>query len=264
MLREPKVLQRIGDEETEIRREAESILKELGFSSYAAQAFVAVSSDTPVAAGELCRKTKVPDSKIYYALKEIEDVGLITRISGTPQLYSAQGPKEVSEILRRLARLKFEKQESIISRLEKILKPISKTSGNREGLEIAYIARGLENAVRRLSKMLDSASSEVLGYVWDEEIYSAVSEDLSKAVEREVKVRLALNPKFAQKKNGYLPVIHKTKVLSCQCNLFVVDKTKMISITRTKANSHYAIITEDPGMISLGISYYDNPACCFN
>src|SRR5437899_7603555 len=108
-----------GEEETEIRNEAELTLKELGFSSYAAQTLVAIFTESPVSAGTLCQKTGIPDSKIYYALKEIEDAGLIIKMGGTPQQYAALDPKEMGETMKRLIHSQYEKKETMITRLEK-------------------------------------------------------------------------------------------------------------------------------------------------
>jgi sugar-specific transcriptional regulator TrmB len=247
------------EEALEIRKEAEFILKELGFSTYGAQAFISVCGRSPISAGSLCEKTGIPDSKVYYALKEVEDAGLITRIGGTPQLYAAQDPKEISETLGKLLRSRYEKQEKMVCRLERLLGPISESAEKKDSLEIAYIARGFDSVARRLRKMLRSATREIVGYIWDEQIYSVISKDLNDARDRDVKLKLAVNPKFNDRS---LPMVSRRKVLSCECNIFVTDNNKMITITRTRDGSYYAIITDDPGIVSLGISYYDNPACC--
>lgn len=256
-----------SSELAEIRSEAESILKEIGLTTYAAQALLAISESSPVAASSICHETGIADSKIYYALREIEEKGLVTKTAGTPQLYATQGLGEVSGTLHKMIESEYEKKRARIARLEKILGTLSKSSRRPDNLEIAYITRGFENVSRRASNLIGSAQKEIVGYVWDEQIYSAVARDLKSALSRLARVKLALSPSLIGRNAGNnLPVIPSFstgKILTCECNLFVIDNKKMITITKTRADTYYAIITDDPGMISLGASYYDNPTCCY-
>jgi sugar-specific transcriptional regulator TrmB len=253
----------------EIRDEAESILRELGLSSLAARSFLAILESSPLSATTLCQKTRIADSKIYYALKELEEKELVIRAGGTPQLYSAVKPSEVCETLGKVIEADYRRKNMKLGRLDEILKPLARTNRQTDNLEIAYIAKGLDNVIRRANKLLEEAEKEVVGYVWDTEIYSSLSESLRGLLEREVKTKFALNPNFLNLqrkavKSSSLPIVYPAngKVLLCECNLIVVDGKKMISVTRTRADTYYAIITEDPGMIALGLSYYDNPTCC--
>src|SRR5207247_9391980 len=52
-------------------------LRELGLSRHAAQTFCALVETTDPSAGELVRKTGIPDSKTYYALDEPAEKGLV-------------------------------------------------------------------------------------------------------------------------------------------------------------------------------------------
>jgi sugar-specific transcriptional regulator TrmB len=255
-----------ASERDEIKEEAESILRELGLSSHAAKSFIAISENSPLAATTLCEKTGIADSKIYYALKELEEKGLVVKSAGTPQLYSALKSGEACDTFGKMIESEHAKRKTKLARLEKILKPLSASSRRSEDLEIAYIARGFDNVAKRAISLLKGAERDVTGYIWDDDLYSSLSESLTDLSERDVKTRLALNPQFAKRKaeGRLLPVFYPNnrKNLLCECNLLVVDRKKMINITRTRASTYYAIITEDPGMISLGVSYYDNPACC--
>lgn len=252
----------------EIRSEAESILKELGLSSHAARSLLVITENSPLAATSVCQKTGIADSKIYYALKELEEKGLVVRTAGTPQLYSALKSDETYEVLRNELESERSRKETRLARLEKILRPLSKASRKSDNLELAYIARGFDSVVRRAGKLLESAEKEVVGYIWDREFYRSLATSLKDLESREVKTRLALNPSFlkdASKSKGMsLPLFtpSRGKVLTCECNLLVADARKMISVTKTRGDSYYAIITEDPGMVALGTSYYDNPSCC--
>ena len=70
-------------------------LRELGLSGHAAQAFCALVETTHASAGELVRKTGIPDSKIYYALDELAEKGFVEVQAGKPKTYRVVPPKEV-------------------------------------------------------------------------------------------------------------------------------------------------------------------------
>lgn len=94
-----------------------------------------------------------------------------------------------------------------------------------------------------------------MDYVWDEDIFQALTQSLMEASSRDVDVRLALNPALnTHKEVGRGWAIERS--LRCECNLVVVDDVKMLTITHTKADTYYTIITTDPGMVSLATSYY--------
>src|SRR5256886_16579300 len=77
-------------------------LRELGLSRHAAQAFCALVETTHATAGELVRKTGIPDSKIYYALDELEEKGFVEVQAGRRKTYRGVPPKEVEMRLSRL------------------------------------------------------------------------------------------------------------------------------------------------------------------
>src|SRR2546427_7157695 len=59
----------LGPSEERIR----GTLRDVGFSSSAAEAFCALIRVREATAGDLVRKTGIPDSKIYYALDELAE-----------------------------------------------------------------------------------------------------------------------------------------------------------------------------------------------
>src|SRR5437870_3625092 len=63
----------LGPSEERIR----GTLRDVGFSSSAAEAFCALIRVREATAGDLVRKTGIPDSKIYYALDELAEKGLV-------------------------------------------------------------------------------------------------------------------------------------------------------------------------------------------
>src|SRR5438128_2680075 len=79
-----------------------STLRDLGFSGYAADAFCALVRVSDATAGDLVVKTGIPDSKIYYALDELAEKGLVEVQEGKPKTYRVVPAKEVEIRLNRL------------------------------------------------------------------------------------------------------------------------------------------------------------------
>src|SRR2546425_6044072 len=74
--------------------EVAATLRDLGMGGYAADAFCALVRVPQAMAGDLVLKTGIPDSKIYYALDELADKGLIEVQAGEPKTYRAGPPRE--------------------------------------------------------------------------------------------------------------------------------------------------------------------------
>src|SRR2546427_3248277 len=74
--------------------EIAATLRELGLSGYAADAFCALVRLPQATAGDLVAKTGILDSKIYYALDELAEKGLVAVQAGEPQTDPAGAPEE--------------------------------------------------------------------------------------------------------------------------------------------------------------------------
>src|SRR5881296_4058583 len=77
-------------------------LRDLGFSGYAAETFCALVRVPQATAGDLVLKTGIPDSKIYYALDELAEKGLVEVQAGKPKTYRAVPPREAETRLGRM------------------------------------------------------------------------------------------------------------------------------------------------------------------
>src|SRR5439155_21539776 len=69
-------------------------LREFGLSRHAAQAFCALGETTDASAGELVRKTEIPDSKIYHVLDELAEKGCVDVPAGKPKTYMWVAPTD--------------------------------------------------------------------------------------------------------------------------------------------------------------------------
>src|SRR5438309_12067844 len=80
----------LGPSEERIR----GTLRDVGFSSSAAEAFGALIRVREATAGDLVRKTGIPNSKIYYALDALAETGLMEVPAGKQKTYRVVPPKE--------------------------------------------------------------------------------------------------------------------------------------------------------------------------
>src|SRR3990170_3821507 len=91
-------------------------LRELGLSGYAADAFCALARMPDATAGALVLKTGIPDSKIYYALDELADKGLVEVQAGKPKTHRAVPPGEVEARLGRMLDARHERERDAVRR----------------------------------------------------------------------------------------------------------------------------------------------------
>src|SRR2546423_8622678 len=98
-------------------------LRELGLSRHAAQAFCALVETTHATAGELVRKTGIPDSKIYYALDELAVKGFVEVQAGKPKTYRVVPPKEVEMRLSGMVQTEYERRRAATVRGASLLEP---------------------------------------------------------------------------------------------------------------------------------------------
>ena len=82
-------------------KSALNALRELGLTTYEAQAHPTLVQNQDISATALCNETGIPDSKIYFALEELHKKGLIVVGDGTPRLHRAFHPKEAFGKLKR-------------------------------------------------------------------------------------------------------------------------------------------------------------------
>src|SRR5437870_9600335 len=104
--------------------EIAATLRQLGMGGYAADAFCALVRMTQANAGDLVVKTGIPDSKIYYALDELAEKGLIEVQAGKPKTYRVVPPKEVEIRVRRIVDADYERRRAATTRLGGLLEPL--------------------------------------------------------------------------------------------------------------------------------------------
>src|SRR5207244_3030534 len=118
-------------------------LRDLGFSGYAAETFCALVRVSHATAGDLVLKTGIPDSKIYYALDELAEKGLIEVQDGRPKTYRVVPSKEVEIRLSRLVEAEYEKQRAATTRLGSLLEPLRAATKSPD-TDVAYLEKAAE------------------------------------------------------------------------------------------------------------------------
>lgn len=233
-------------------------LRDFGVSGNAAGAFCALVELHRATAGELVRKTGIPDSKIYYALDELADKGLVEVQEGKPKSYRVVPTKEVGLRLSRMVQEEYDRRKAASIRVASLLEPL-RAATRSPATDVAYIVKGLPNVVSRARALIQSARKEVVLLASDESLFRKLEEDLVQAARRRIRVRLAV-PEIPVAKD--LAKMAEVRSIVCSCILVVVDAQQVLTISRTADRDAYAITSTDPTLVQLGLDYWESPRCC--
>ncbi len=231
-----------------------STLRDLGFSGYAAETFSALVRVSHATAGDLVLKTGIPDSKIYYALDELAEKGLVEVQDGKPRTYRVVPAKEVEIRLSRLVEAEYERQRAATTRLGSLLEPLRAATKSPD-TDVAYIVKGLPNVVARAKALI----KEIVVLAADEGIFRKLEDDLARAARRRIRVRLAVPEILVTKE---LEKAAEIRAIVCECVLVVVDGQQVLTMSRTADHDAYAITSTDPTLVRLGLDYWESPRCC--
>src|SRR5438445_11559986 len=142
-------------------QEIAATLRELGMGGYAADTFCALVRLPQATAGNLVLKTGIPDSKIYYALDELAEKGLIEVQAGKPKTYRAVPSREAEARLARMLDAKHERERGAVRRVSALIEPL-RAATKSSSTDLAFIVKGLPNVVARAKAMLRSAAPEAV------------------------------------------------------------------------------------------------------
>jgi sugar-specific transcriptional regulator TrmB len=233
-------------------------LRELGVSGPAADTFCSLVRVGRATAGDLVVKTGIPDSKIYYALEELAERGLVEVQRGKPKSYRVVPPKEVEMRLARIVEADYERRRAATTRLGSLLEPL-RAVAKSPTTEVAYIVKGLPNILARAESMIASARKEVVLLASDEAVFRQLEDTLGMVVRRRVRVKLAV-PEVSIERD--LERLSERRSILCDCNLLVIDGQQVLTMTRTLDGSAYAITSADPTLVQLGLDFWESPRCC--
>ena len=216
--------------------------------------------NAPMSAGQICRATSIPDSKIYYALDELDRTGLVESQHGTPTLYR---PVEFDQMIANLTRSEKDEHHrrlQLVALFSKQAEPLAKARSQPEEIELAYIVKGRRNIVERMLAVIEQPRKELVLMVSSAELWKGIANGLLQAKKRRVKIGIAVAPDLKDAEN--LSHFGDVRKLNCECNILIADSEKLVTASNVDDEDAYAIVTSDSGMIRMSREYFDNPKCC--
>ena len=171
-------------DDTSTRDTAVDLLKELGLKAYEAKCFVALSRLPQATAKEISEVSEVPRTRVYDAVKTLEDKGLVEIQHSNPQQFRAVDIDEAVGTLQR-------KYASRADSLRETLRGIDPVS-TRETDDVSHEIWGLtgHSAISsRTEQLVDQAEAELVLVLGDPAVFSeGLAERLAAAQERGVTV----------------------------------------------------------------------------
>ncbi len=233
-------------------------LRGLGLGGYAADAFCALVRTSEATAGDLVRRTGIPDSKIYYALEELAEKGLVEVQAGKPKTFRAVPTREAEARLARIVESRAERERGAVKRIAGLLEPL-RAATKSPTTDLAFIVKGFPNVVSRAKSLIASARREIVALASDERFFRKIEPDLAKAARRRVRMKVAV-PDIEVDRD--LRRIAEVRSIVCACMILVVDGQQVLTITRTSDEEAYGITSTDETLVRLGIEYWESPRCC--
>lgn len=243
-----------------------SRLRELGLSSYEALAYATLLSHSSMTASTLCKETGIPDSKIYHALDGLSEKGMLIVQKGNPNIYLPVAPRDAVANLKEQLTEKLNEKIKEADVLTDLLTPIYDSVEKSEELELAYIIRGQKNIINRMKALIETARKEVTIFISYPEVFGELEDSLIKAKEkRRINLNIAVTQEIFEKEDFSG---HGRIRLLCCASLTSTDSPGMlitdVKTLLTVANwiEETAILTQDPNIVRVCRSYFDNPTWC--
>jgi sugar-specific transcriptional regulator TrmB len=235
-------------------------LRELGFSSFAARALVSLLGNSPQSAGSICNATGIPDSKIYYALEELDRAKLVESQRGVPTLYK---PVNLDLMISNLTLAQDEEHQRrlrFVELFKKQAEPLVKARSEPEEIELAYIVKGTRNIVERMLTTIEQARKELVLLIRSEQILNGITHGLQQAKKHKVRISIAVAPDIGGAE--VLRTLADVRTLKCDVDILIADSEKLLTASEVDSADAYAIVTSDKTMIRMSREYFDNPSCC--
>ena len=235
---------------TMIPYDIENKLVRFGITSSEARVYVTLISHGPLSAKEVSIYSNVPYSKIYTILKKLVDKGWVTRIEGSPTLYSSVSPKEA---LGKALMTINEELNRDYNELISLLQPIFEAKRLAEKPDI-WIIYGMNNVINKLKEVLDKADKEILFAIHTD--MAELNRLLLSAVERGLKVKVLVSPEGY---NEDLKYIGKSN-LRYRDSLFgggvIIDEHEAMLILG-KGSEMMAIWATHIGLVQIATLYFN-------
>lgn len=235
-------------------------LRGLGISSYAARSLVALLGNAPLSAGQICKATGIPDSKIYYALEELDRARLVESQHGTPTLYK---PLQFNQMISNLTHAQDEEHQRrlhLVELFKKQAEPLARARSQPAEVELAYILKGRRNIVERMLAVIEQSRKELVLLVSSIEIWNGIASGLIQAKKRRVRIGIAVDSGLRNAET--LEAFPDIRIMDCKCDILIGDMERLVTASHLESDDAYAIATSDKSMIRMSRQYYDDPECC--
>lgn len=233
---------------TVISQEVYAALKEYGLTDYETRAFIALITNGISSAKELSERTKIPYSRIYDVLVNLENIGWVAVISGRPMKYRAERPKNVARIARKQIEAKYERIEhALIEKLEPLY-------GNQKQVDSTPIWILDGEIHNKITEMITNAKSEVNIFFKtpNEPFLESIFEALLKITEDKIPINLLLSRKHLkiENKNIWRKLSTIANISICDYLAFdtiIFDSTEMLVFL----TSFFKLVLQNENMIFL-------------
>lgn len=139
------------------------LLEEIGLSLYERKALVTLTVFGVADAASICREGAIPTSKIYRAMENLAQLGLVQMQPSRPKMYSALPPGEVVDRVVELARERAERFTAASVELRNLLQGLPGRLRGRQ--TFVDLALGAESHVKRHLVHLAAARERILSYM---------------------------------------------------------------------------------------------------
>ncbi|MHA1720735.1 MAG: TrmB family transcriptional regulator [Promethearchaeota archaeon] len=182
---------------TNISQEVYAALKEFGLTDYETRAFIALITTGISSAKELSDRTKIPYSRIYDVLVNLENIGFVKVISGRPMKYQAERPAYVAKLAKKQIEEKYQRIEYAL--LEK-LEPLY---GHEESVESTPIWILNGNIQQKINDMIKDSQKTLTIFLHNpkEEMLEDYFESFLYITEKSVEINIIIDVNYLKIKN---------------------------------------------------------------
>jgi sugar-specific transcriptional regulator TrmB len=234
-------------------------LKNLDLSTYEAEVYATLLSHPTMTASALCKETGISDTKIYYALDELSEKGMLIVRNSNPKVYKPVPPKEAITNLKQRLSEKFNEELKEADILVDMISPIYESADKPEELEVGYIISGHSNIANRMKTLIGTARKEITLFVAYPELFQELSPSLREAREkRKIKLNIAMTEEMLKTEN--IKGLGDTRQLCCPVTLLISDLKTLITVSDWTF-SETAMLSQDQNLIRVARDYYENSMC---
>ncbi|GAB7012594.1 TrmB family transcriptional regulator [Halolamina salina] len=171
-----------NDPHQDPKSEAIEQLERFGLNTYAARTFVALASLGSGTARDVSQVAEVPRTRVYGAVEELEDRGLVDTVQSSPKQFWAIS----SETAGRTFEREFERRLEVLRTALSELEPTERRTEQR-GI---WTVEGRTAVTDRLLEFFDVAEERIVYLTAEERIPPELVEGLQVAADRGVSLRL--------------------------------------------------------------------------